>query len=289
MLKLSNLVTEDMADVYIKLERNNPGSSIKDRAALGMIEVAESAGLLKKGYTIVEPTSGNTGISLAMIGKLRGYKVIIVMPESMSVERRNIIAAYGAELVLTDAKLGMQGAIDKAKEIASGKGGYFVPGQFENPANADKHYKTTAEEILADLPDTDVFIAGIGSAGTLVGVGRKLKEFNSNVKVIALEPKRSQVLRGEKAAPHKIQGIGANFIPKIYDASVIDDIVTVTDEEAYEYTRLAIRNEGIFVGISSGANICAALKVAKKLGKGKKVVTVAPDGGEKYLSTGLFE
>jgi cysteine synthase len=289
MLKLCNIVDESMADIYIKLERNNPGGSVKDRAALGMIEKAEKDGLLKKGYTIVEPTSGNTGISLAMIGRLNGYKVIIVMPESMSIERRNMIAAYGAELVLTEAKFGMQGAIDKACEIAKDKEGFFIPGQFENEANPQKHYETTAEEILADVPDVDVFVAGVGSGGTLIGVGRRLKEVNKNVRIIAMEPKKSNLLSGGKAAAHKIQGIGANFIPKIYDKNIVDEVVTVTDDEAYEYTKLAIREEGIFVGVSSGANISAAVKIAKKIGKGKKVVTVAPDGGEKYLSTGLFD
>ncbi len=289
MLKLCNIVDESMADIYIKLERNNPGGSVKDRAALGMIEKAEKDGLLKKGYTIVEPTSGNTGISLAMIGRLNGYKVIIVMPESMSIERRNMIAAYGAELVLTEAKFGMQGAIDKACEIAKDKEGFFIPGQFENEANPQKHYETTAEEILADVPDVDVFVAGVGSGGTLIGVGRRLKEVNKNVRIIAMEPKKSNLLSGGKAAAHKIQGIGANFIPKIYDKNIVDEVVTVTDDEAYEYTKLAIREEGIFVGVSSGANISAAVKIAKKIGKGKKVVTIAPDGGEKYLSTGLFD
>jgi cysteine synthase A len=289
MLKLCNIVDENMADIYIKLERNNPGGSVKDRAALGMIEKAEKDGLLKKGYTIVEPTSGNTGISLAMIGRLKGYNVIIVMPESMSIERRNMIAAYGAELVLTEAKFGMQGAIDKAHEIAEGKEGFFIPGQFDNEANPQKHYETTAEEILADVPDVDVFIAGVGSGGTLIGVGKRLKEVNKNVRIVAMEPKKSDLLSGGKAAAHKIQGIGANFIPKVYDKNIVDEVVTVTDDEAYEYTRLAIREEGIFVGISSGANIAAAVKIAKKIGKGKKVVTVAPDGGEKYMSTGLFD
>lgn len=288
MLKLCNIVDENMADIYVKLERNNPGGSVKDRAALGMIEKAEKEGLLKKGDTIVEPTSGNTGISLAMIGKLKGYKVIISMPQNMSVERRNIIAAYGAELVLTEAKFGMQGAIDKAYEIAGGKDGFFIPGQFENEANTNKHYETTAEEILEDVPDVDVFVAGVGSGGTLIGVGRRLKEVNSKVRIVAMEPQKSNILSGGKAAIHRIQGIGANFIPKIYDKNIVDEVVTVSDDEAYEYTKLTIKEEGVFVGISSGANISAAVKIAKKLGKGKKVVTVAPDGGEKYLSTDLF-
>ncbi|HGG0418489.1 TPA: cysteine synthase A [Clostridium sporogenes] len=289
MFKLNNMKEEDMADVYIKLEKFNPGGSIKDRAALGMIEEAEKMGKIKQGDIIVEPTSGNTGIGLAMVGRLKGYKVIIVMPDSMSIERRNMIKAYGAELVLTEGNKGMTGAIEKAEELARDKKGYFIPQQFSNRANSKKHYETTAVEILKDVEDLDVFVASVGTGGTIAGIGRRLKEFNKNIKVVAVEPHNSPVISGGKAAPHKIQGIGAGFIPEVYEKDVVDEVVTITDEESYEYARRFGTEEGILVGISSGANIAAAIKIAKKLGKGKKVVTVAPDGGEKYISTGLYD
>lgn len=289
LFKLNNIVEEDMADVYVKLEKFNPGGSIKDRAALGMVERAEKEGLIKAGDTIVEPTSGNTGIALAMIGKLKGYKVVIVMPDTMSIERRNMMKAYGAELVLTEGVKGMKGAIEKAVEIAEGKEGYYIPQQFTNEANPDKHYETTADEIIKDLKDLDVFVAGVGTGGTVVGVGKKLKQYNSNINIIAVEPSKSPVISGGQAGAHKIQGIGAGFVPDIYVKETIDEVMTISDEEAFEYARLMGKEEGILVGISSGANIAAAIKIAKKLGKGKTVVTVAPDGGEKYLSMGLYE
>lgn len=289
LFKLNNMVDENMAEVYVKLEKFNPGGSIKDRAALGMIEKAEKEGIIKPGDTIVEPTSGNTGIGLAMIGKLKGYKVIIVMPETMSIERRNMMKAYGAELVLTEGIKGMKGAIEKAGEIASGKQGYFVPQQFMNEANPLKHYETTANEIISDLKDLNVFVAGVGTAGTVSGIGSKLKEYDNNIRVVALEPATSPVISGGQAGPHKIQGIGAGFIPDIYKKEIVDEVVTVSDEDAFEYARRMGREEGILVGISSGANIAAAIKIAKQLGKGKRVVTVAPDGGEKYLSMGLYD
>ncbi|CAL81757.1 cysteine synthase A [Clostridium botulinum] len=289
MFKLNNMQEENMADVYIKLEKFNPGGSIKDRAALGMIEEAEKMGKIKPGDIIVEPTSGNTGIGLAMVGRLKGYKVIIVMPDSMSIERRNMIKAYGAELVLTEGNKGMTGAIEKAEELARDKKGYFIPQQFSNRANSKKHYETTAVEILKDVEDLDAFVASVGTGGTIAGIGRRLKEFNKNIKVVAVEPHNSPVISGGKAAPHKIQGIGAGFIPDVYEKDVVDDVMTITDEESYEYARRFGAEEGILVGISSGANIAAAIKIAKKLGKGKKVVTVAPDGGEKYISTGLYD
>ncbi|OFI05078.1 cysteine synthase [Clostridium acetireducens DSM 10703] len=289
LLKLNKIIEDNMAEVYVKLEKFNPGGSIKDRAALGMIEKAEKEGLLKKGYTIVEPTSGNTGIGLAMVGRLKGYKVIIIMPDTMSVERRNMIKAYGAELILTEGIKGMQGAIDKAKEIVKGKEGYYIPQQFSNKANPQKNYETTAEEILEDIKNVDVFVASVGTGGTLIGIGKKLKEMNKDVKVIAVEPEKSPVISGGKPGPHKIQGIGAGFIPDIYNKEFVDEVMTISDEESYEYARLMGKKEGVLVGISSGANIAAAIKIAKKLGKGKKVVTVAPDGGEKYLSTGLYD
>ncbi|WP_125153407.1 cysteine synthase A [Clostridium rectalis] len=289
ILKLNNLVDEDMAEVYIKLEKFNPGGSIKDRAALGMIEKAEDMGIISKGDTIVEPTSGNTGIGLAMVGKLKGYKVIIVMPDSMSVERRNMIKAYGAQLILTEAQYGMKGAIEKAEEIIKGKKGYFIPQQFSNLANPEKHYKTTAEEIIKDIPDMSAFIASVGTAGTLIGIGKRLKEFNKDIKVIAVEPVKSPIISGGKAGAHGIQGIGANFIPEIYNGDIVDEVITVSDEDSFKYAKYMGIKEGILVGISSGANIAIALKLAKKLGKGKKIVTVAPDGGEKYLSTGIYD
>ncbi|KEI93774.1 cysteine synthase A [Clostridium botulinum] len=289
MFKLNNMQEENMADVYVKLEKFNPGGSIKDRAALGMIEEAEKMGKIKPGDIIVEPTSGNTGIGLAMVGRLKGYKVIIVMPDSMSIERRNMIKAYGAELVLTEGNKGMTGAIEKAEELARDKKGYFIPQQFSNRANSKKHYETTAVEILKDVDDLDAFVASVGTGGTIAGIGRRLKEFNKNIKVVAVEPYNSPVISGGKAAPHKIQGIGAGFIPDVYEKDVVDDVMTITDEESYEYARRFGAEEGILVGISSGANIAAAIKIAKKLGKGKKVVTVAPDGGEKYISTGLYD
>lgn len=289
LFKLNNIVVEGMADIYVKLEKFNPGGSIKDRAALGMIEKAEREGLIKPGYTIVEPTSGNTGIALAMIGKLKGYKVIIIMPDTMSIERRNMMKAYGAELILTEGAKGMKGAIEKAVEIAEGKKGYYIPQQFINEANPEKHYETTADEIIKDLNEFDVFAAGVGTGGTIAGVGKRLKHHNSNIKVVAVEPANSPVISGGQPGPHKIQGIGAGFIPDIYDKEIVDEVMKITDEEAFEYARLMGKEEGVLVGISSGANIAAAVKIAKQLGKGKKVVTVAPDGGEKYLSMGLYD
>lgn len=289
MIKLNRLVKEDMAEVYVKLERNNPGGSIKDRAAMGMIEEAERQGILKPDSIIVEPTSGNTGIALALIGRLKGYKVKIVMPDSFSVERRNLVKAYGAELVLTEGSKGMNGAISKAEEMAKEDERIFIPQQFINMANANKHYETTAEEIIKDLPDLDIFMAAVGSGGTITGVGRKLKEYSKEIKVVALEPEKSPVISGGKPGAHKIQGIGAGFIPEVFDGSVIDEVITVPDEKAFDTAKALAREEGLLVGISSGANVYAALQLAKKVGKGKKIVTVAPDGGEKYLSTGIFD
>lgn len=288
LVKLNKVVSENMADVYVKLEKYNPGGSVKDRAALGMIEAAEKSKTLKKGSTIIEPTSGNTGIGFALLGALKGYKVIIVMPDSMSVERREIIKAYGAEIVLSPGSESMAGAIKVAKEIASKIEGSFIPQQFTNLSNAQKHYETTSNEIYKDLPSVDVFIAGVGTGGTITGVGRKLKEIKKDIKIIAIEPASSRVLSGGKPAPHKIQGIGANFIPDLYDSSVVDEVIAITDEEALTMTKRLLIEEGLFLGISSASNVVGALKIAKKLGKGKKVVTIAPDGGEKYLSTGVF-
>lgn len=288
ILKLNNLVSKNSAEVYVKLEKYNLGGSVKDRAALGMIEKAEKEGLLKEGSIIVEPTSGNTGIALAMIGRLKGYKVVIVMPDSMSKERRDLIKAYGAELILTEGSLGMNGAIEKANELSK-KANYFMPQQFENLANRQYHYDTTAEEIYNDINDLDVFIAGVGTGGTITGVGQKLKEKINNIKIVAVEPKKSPVLSGGRAGAHKIQGLGSGFIPEIYNPEIIDEVVNVSDEDAYRVTKLIAEKEGILLGISSGASIYVALEMAKKLGNGKKILAIAPDGGEKYISMGIYD
>lgn len=286
ILKANNLFEE--GNVFVKLEKFNPGGSIKDRASLGMIEEAERAGLLKENGVIVEPTSGNTGIAIAMIGKIKGYKVIIVMPETMSKERQDMIKAYGAEIILTEGSKGMKGAIEEAERLSKTYG-YIMLQQFSNAANAKKHYETTAEEIIKDMPDLDVFIAGVGTGGTLIGVGKKLKEYNENIKIVAIEPYNSAVLSGEEAGMHKIQGIGAGFIPKIYDKSVVDKIIKVKNEDAYIMAKNFANKEGVLVGISSGAALKGAEDILKEIEKNKKVLVIAPDGGEKYFSTGLYE
>ena len=288
ILKVNNLGDENMADVYVKLEKYNPGGSVKDRAALGMIEKAEKLGLLKPGSTIVEATSGNTGIGMSMIGSLKGYKVIIVMPETMTKERRDLIKAYGAELLLTDGAKGMKGAIEKANELVK-KNGYFMPQQFENLANSEKHYMTTAEEIFEDIPDLDVFVSGVGTSGTIMGVSKNLKNKIDGLKIVAVEPETSRVLSGGKAGPHKIQGIGAGFIPYIYNEKYVDEIVQVSDIDAFKMAKEFAEKEGMLVGISSGAAIHVAIEIAKKLGKGKKVLAISPDGGEKYISMGIYD
>ena len=279
---------ENIADVYVKLEKFNLSGSVKDRAALGMIEAAEKEGLLKEGSVIIEPTSGNTGIALALIGRLKGYKVIIVMPDTMSIERRATLKAYGAELILTDGTKGMGEAIAVAEKLAAENSNYFLPQQFNNKANPEKHYETTAKEIIDDFKVIDAFVAGVGTGGTIVGIAKRLKERSKDTKVVGVEPSTSAVLSGENPGKHGIQGIGTGFIPKNYDASVVDEIVKISSEEAFEYAKKASHDFGLFVGISSGANIAAAYQVAKKLGKGKIVVTLAPDGGEKYLSVEAF-
>ncbi len=290
LLKVQGFDIENRADVFIKLEKFNPAGSIKDRAALGMLEAAEKAGLLKEGSIIVEPTSGNTGIALAMLGKVKGYRVIIIMPETMSAERRSLITSYGAELILTEGSTGMKGAIKKAEEIKAELGEMaFIPQQFNNPSNPDKHFETTAEEIYRDLPTVDAFVAGVGTGGTITGFGRYARKNKKTVKVIAVEPATSAVLSGDNPGAHKIQGIGAGFIPNNYDPELIDDIIKVRTEDAFSAAKAFAQSEGVLIGISSGANLYAALEVAKTLGKGKKVVTVAPDGGEKYISMGLFD
>ena len=283
-----NFKDENIADVYVKLEKFNLSGSVKDRAALGMIEAAEKEGLLKEGSVIIEPTSGNTGIALALIGRLKGYKVIIVMPDTMSIERRATLKAYGAELILTDGTKGMGEAIAIAEKLAAENPNYFLPQQFNNKANPEKHYETTGKELLDDFKVIDAFVAGVGTGGTIVGVAKRLKERSKDTKVVGVEPSTSAVLSGEKPGKHSIQGIGTGFIPKNYDASVVDEIVKISSEEAVEYAKKAFHDFGLFVGISSGANIAAAYQVAKKLGKGKIVVTLAPDGGEKYLSVEAF-
>lgn len=273
-------------NIFVKLENKNPGGSIKDRAVLGMILGAEEKGLLKAGDRIVEATSGNTGIATAMIGKSRGYQVTIIMPESMSVERRSMIKAYGAELILTEAAKGMQGTIDKMNELLA-TGDYKSLGQFDNRDNPDYHYKTTGPEIYTELRDVDIFVAGIGTGGTLSGIGSYLKDQNPNVKVYGIEPEASPMITKGQAGPHKIQGIGANFIPKNYFADIVDDLILISDDEAYEMVRQVANDEGILLGISAGANIAAAKRLAERF-PNKKVVTVAPDGADKYMSMGIF-
>ena len=278
------------AKVLAKLEYFNPAGSAKDRIAIAMIEAAEKEGLLKVGSTIIEPTSGNTGIGLACVAAAKGYQTILTMPDTMSVERRNLLKAYGAQLVLTPGELGMQGAIDKAVELAAMMEGAFIPGQFDNGANPKAHYETTGPEIWRDTDGkVDIVIAGVGTGGTLSGTAKFLKEQNPAIKVIAVEPDASPVLKGEPAAPHKLQGIGANFIPKNYDASVVDEVMDISAEDAYKTCRLLAKYEGLLVGVSSGAAAYAATVVAQREGnKGKNIVVILPDGGERYLSTPGF-
>ncbi len=289
LVKLNRIVPENSADIYVKLESFNPGSSVKDRIGMAMIQKAEQQGVLKPGMTIIEPTSGNTGIALAMIAASKGYKCILVMPESMSLERRALLKLLGAELVLTPKEKGMGGAIEKAKELLKEQGG-FQPEQFSNPSNPEIHKLTTGPEIIADLGNLhlDVFVAGVGTGGTISGAGSVLKD-TYNSKIIAVEPTDSPVLSGGEPGPHMIQGIGAGFIPENYDASVVDEIVQIENEIAFETSRQLALNEGIVAGISSGANVKAALDYAKKLGKGKTVVTIICDTGERYISTALME
>ena len=287
VVKLNKVVSEDSAEVYAKLESFNPLSSVKDRIALSMIETAEKEGKIKPGDTLVEPTSGNTGIGLAFVSASKGYKLVLTMPDSMSVERRKILKALGAELVLIEGSKGMKGAIDKSQELAE-KNNWFQPQQFNNPANPEIHRRTTALEILEQVPDIDGFVAGIGTGGTITGVSEVLKS-KKDVKVFAVEPEDSPVLSGGSAGPHKIQGIGAGFVPKVLNTKAYDEVIKVSNEDAFETSKNLALKEGIFVGISSGAAAWAALQVAKKLGKGKKVVVILPDHGERYLSTTLFE
>lgn len=278
-----------LADIYVKLEKFNPSGSIKDRAALQMILDAIENKKLKKGDTILEPTSGNTGVALAMIGKAMGYSVTLVMPSSMSQERKDIISSYGADLVLTEPEKGMTGAIEKAYEMAKENKKYYIPNQFENPSNTKAHYISTGIEIYKEIPNIDAFIAGVGTGGTLGGIGKYLKEQNKKIKILAVEPTNSAILSGEDSGSHKIQGIGAGFIPAILDTSILDKVIKISDQQAYDTTKNILDSDGLYLGISSGANIAAAKILAKELGEGKIVVTVSPDGGEKYLSTGVFD
>ncbi|EWG08978.1 cysteine synthase A [Cytobacillus firmus] len=292
LVKLNRAVNPDHADIFLKLEYFNPGSSVKDRIALAMIEAAEQDGTLASGSTIVEPTSGNTGIGLAMVAAAKGYKTIIVMPETMSVERRNLLRAYGAELVLTPGPEGMGGAIRKAQELLEENPKYFVPQQFNNPANPKIHREQTGRELLRqaeEIGGIDAFVSGIGTGGTITGAGQVLKGKYPNVHIVAVEPVTSPVLSGGKPGPHNIQGIGAGFIPEVLNTEIYDEIVTVENEQAFETSRLVAKEEGILCGISSGAAIYAALKTAEKLGKGKKVVSIIPSNGERYLSTPLYQ
>ena len=288
IIKLNKLFPNH--NVYIKVEKQNPGGSIKDRIALAMIEDAEKAGILKPGGTIIEPTSGNTGIGLSFVAAVKGYKMIITMPESMSIERRKIMEAYGAEFVLTPKELGMKGAIAKAQELAETIEGAWVLQQFENSSNPTVHYNTTAKEILSDFPQgVDYLITGVGTGGHLSGIGKALKEVNSSTKVIAVEPTDSPVISGGNPGPHAIQGIGAGFIPTNLDTSIVDSSIQITKEEAFEFAKKVAKVEGLFVGISTGASLAAVAKTLNEVDKDAKILTVNYDTGERYLSVeGLF-
>ncbi|MFC6335181.1 cysteine synthase A [Paenibacillus septentrionalis] len=292
LVRLNRLVPEGSAEIYVKLEYQNPGASVKDRIAISMIEVAEQEGLIKPGDTIVEPTSGNTGIGLALVAAAKGYNAILVMPETMSIERRNLLRAYGANLVLTPGSEGMNGAVRKAEELVAENPGYFMPQQFKNQANVKIHRETTGPEIVEAINSLDgkldAFVAGIGTGGTISGAGEVLKNAFPDIKVYAVEPSASPLLSGGNPGPHKIQGIGANFIPDILNREIYDQVITVENDDAFEYARRAAKEEGILCGISSGAAIYAALQVAKELGAGKRVVAIVPSNGERYLSTPLF-
>lgn len=284
IIKINNLFDEDLPELYLKLEWFNPGGSVKDRIALNMIHMAEQEGLLKKGDTIIEPTSGNTGIGIAMVGASKGYKTILTMPDSLSRERRKILKGYGAELILTP---GMEDAIQIAKELAE-KHGYFMPMQFKNINNPKAHMKTTALEILNELPQLDYFITSVGTGGTITGTGTILKEHIKHLSIKAVEPATSAILSGEEPGPHKIQGIGPGFIPDILDTSIYDEVIKITDKEAYTMARY-LAKKGLFVGISTGANVSALLKIARTVSKDKQLLTVSPSNAERYLSTDLFE
>jgi len=289
LIKINHWSQADGAELWAKLEGNNIGGSVKDRIAVSMIESAEKNGRLKPRGTIIEPTSGNTGIGLALIAAVKGYKLILTMPETMSLERRQLLQAYGAELVLTEGKKGMAGAVEKANEICRANPSYFMPQQFENQANPEIHRKTTAVEIMNDLGAVpDGLVAGIGTGGTITGVGEVFRSKKPDVWIAAIEPSASPVLSGGSPGPHKIAGIGAGFVPGVLNTKIYDEVIQVTDADAAETARQLSLKEGLLCGISSGAAMWAALKVAKRLGKGKRVVVIFPDRGERYLSTGLF-
>ena len=293
LLKINNFSEKmDIVDavIYAKLEYLNPTGSVKDRAAFEMIRDAEERGILKEGATIIEPTSGNTGIGIASVAAVKGYRAILTLPDTMSVERRNLLKAYGAELVLTEGAKGMKGAIEKAEELCKEIEGAIILGQFDNQANADAHYRTTGPEIWEQLDkNVDIFVAGVGTGGTITGTGRYLKEQNSNVKIVAVEPKDSPVLSKGTAGSHMLQGIGAGFVPQIMDVEICDEIMPISNEDAFEYGRVFARAEGILVGISSGAALKAAADLARRPeNKGKNIVVLLPDSGDRYLSTALF-
>jgi len=289
LVRVNHLVKDGDAEVWAKLEGFNPGGSVKDRIALAMIESAERSGALKPGGTIIEPTSGNTGIGLAMVASIKGYKLILTMPDTMSMERRQLFQAYGAEVVLTPGAKGMMGAVVGAEEIFKKHPEYFMPQQFENPSNPDVHRKTTAKEIMESLGGVpDGFVAGVGTGGTITGVGEVLRRENENIWIAAIEPASSAVLSGGDPGPHKIAGIGAGFFPGVLNMKIYDEVIKVTDADAAQTAKELALKEGMLCGISSGAAMWGALKVAEKLGKGKRVVVVLPDRGERYLSTGLF-
>ena len=289
VVRLNKMAGKDDAAIWAKIESFNPGGSVKDRICLSMIEAAEKDKKIKPGAIIIEPTSGNTGIGLAMVCSAKGYRLILTMPETMSVERRMLLKAYGAELILTPGSEGMRGAVKRAEELAKENKNYFMPQQFKNPANPDIHRRTTAQEILRQVKESiDAFVSGVGTGGTITGVGEVLKSKYPGIKIVAVEPAASPVLSGGTPGPHKIQGIGAGFIPDVLNVKIIDSIITVKDDEAKETAVRLAEKEGLLVGISSGAAAFAALKVARELGKGKTVVVIFPDTGERYLSTGLF-
>ena len=290
LVRLKKLEKENSAAIYAKVEAFNPGGSVKDRICLAMIEKAEMDGCVRPGDTVIEPTSGNTGIGLSMVCAVKGYKLILTMPDTMSVERRRLLAAYGAELILTPGGQGMRGAVMKAEELAVAHG-YLLPQQFRNPANPEMHRKTTGPEIIAAMNglSIDGFVAGVGTGGTITGAGEVLRKYNPGIHIVAIEPADSPILSGGMPGPHKIQGIGAGFIPEVLNTSVYNEVIPVSNEDAFAYTRVLAKEEGLLAGISSGAALCGALKVAEKLGKGKNVVVILPDTGERYLSTGVFD
>lgn len=289
VVRLAKLADPDGATVWAKLERQNPGGCVKERIGLAMVEAAEKAGRIQAGDMIVEPTSGNTGIGLAIVAAYRGYRLTLVMPDTLSVERRMLFKAYGAELVLTPGDKGIKGAIAKAEAIVDENPGAWMPNQFENKANPAVHYHTTAPEILTQVPELDAFVAGVGTGGTVTGVGRYFREAAPHVRVVAVEPAESPVLSGEEKGSHEIQGIGAGFVPEILDLGVIDAVRQVSSDDAWAMTRRLAREEGLLVGISSGAATVAALALAREIGAGKTVVVLLPDTGERYLSTGVFD